>query len=615
MAKLTGLTKRPRSSNWQVRIKVPADLQALYGRAEITRSLRTPNRQEAEVRWYQVTGEIRDELDRKREELRRRMLTEPRPDAIRRVRRRTVSMPDRPQGKPLTIQSATELARRWFREGLAKRCVAAPHDHDEAIAETRSMLAYFSNADDGGVLARTQSAAHQLLHDHGYGGCVGEPAFDHLTELLRQAMFEMEKLDLQRLETGSDDAIRSTLFGPSHFREVIEPGSVGAMTDGQTTVGEALDRYVPETWDDRSNSDRRDAKKIHRWTGTIREFFGSDTALESIEPIKVDAFFKLVKRQPVHKQVRYPGFSLEDAALAAEKDGAKTFAYETAERYRRELKRFFDWCRLQGIVSKDPAAVVKPPKRKPGDKEKRVPFKIDELQRMFSTLLYVGCLNDGRGFNRPGTERPRRGRFWVPLLGLFTGARAGELCQLRVENFKRTKSGTDYFVIRSDGEGMSVKNKNALRDVPIHSELVRLGLLEFVNERHRTGQSNLFPEMLADGNAPSKLFSSRFSSFMKSVKLKREGLTFHSFRHTARQALRRADLFREAGHRADEHIDDAFGWSKGQGMASRYGEDWPVDELAKLAELIEYPDLDLSHLYPSVSEAVREPGDRLDGEK
>ena len=305
--------------------------------------------------------------------------------------------------------------------------------------------------------------------------------------------------------------------------------------------------------------------------------------------------------------MRYPGLSLEDAALAAEKDGAKTLAYETAERYRRELKRFFDWCRLQGILSKDPVAVVKPPKRKPGDKEKRVPFKIDELRRMFSACLYVGCLNDGHGFNRPGAEKPRRGRFWLPLLGLFTGARAGELCQLRVRDFRRTKNGTNYFVIRSDGEGMSVKTENAVRDVPVHNELIQLGLLEFVNEKRKAGEANLFPEMLAEGNPPSKLFSSRFGSFLRSLKLKREGLTFHSFRHTARQALRRADLFRQAGHRADEHIDDAFGWSKGQGMASRYGEDWPVDELAKLVALIEYPGLDLSHLYPSASEARREP--------
>ena len=172
VANFTSLTKRPGLSSWQVRIKVPADLQSHYGRAEITRSLRTPNRQEAETRWYQVTGEIRDEFDRKREELRSRMLSEPRPDAIRRVRRRTVSMPDRPQCKPLTIQSAPELARRWFGEGLANRCVAVPHDHDEAIVDTRPMLAYFSNAEDGGVLARTQNAAYRLLHNNGYSGCV-----------------------------------------------------------------------------------------------------------------------------------------------------------------------------------------------------------------------------------------------------------------------------------------------------------------------------------------------------------------------------------------------------------------------------------------------------------
>jgi integrase len=600
--KFPGLFKRPRSSNWQVRVKVPTELQHLYSSDQLTKSLGTPDREEAEARWYIVTGEWRDQFDRQKAELRARYAEEPEPAQPRTVRRQSVRRPENETGKPLTISAATELARRWFRQQLANRCVAVPDDLDFAIAEAQGTLAHLSRPDDPGTMAITQQAAYTVIGQNGYNGSVGETAFDHLTELLRQAMVQLEHLDLQWLETGSDDHIRSTLFGPKTNQMFAAPSTHQTPTTPEGGIfGEVLDRYQSETWDERSDADKRDASKVTRWTNAIQEYFGASTDLNTITPLDVDGFFKLIERQPKLHAKRYPGLNLEEAAQQAEKDGAKLLAYRTRDGYRRELKRFFEWSRLQGLMNNDPLSIVKRGRRKPGDETHREPFDTAELKQMFQAPIYTGCQSEEYGSNKPGTEKPRRGRFWLPLLGLFTGARVGELAQLRVEDFKQTEAGTHYFAIRKAHDWMSAKTPNAIRDVPVHEELIRLGLLDFVDEQRKKGEEQLFPEMLNIGDRTSKRFSALFSRFLIANDLKREGLTFHSFRHTARQSLRRADLFREAGHKADELIDDAFGWSKGQGMASRYGEDWPVDELVKLVALIEYPGLDLSHLYPRAS--------------
>lgn len=90
---------------------------------------------------------------------------------------------------------------------------------------------------------------------------------------------------------------------------------------------------------------------------------------------------------------------------------------------------------------------------------------------MFNAPLYTGCINDEHGFNTPGPNQIRSGRFWVPLLGLFTGARLGELCQLRVADIIHSERETPFIRIHGEGAGMSVKNENSWRSFPVHPEL------------------------------------------------------------------------------------------------------------------------------------------------
>lgn len=65
---------------------------------------------------------------------------------------------------------------------------------------------------------------------------------------------------------------------------------------------------------------------------------------------------------------------------------------------------------------------------------------------------------------------------WVPWICAFSGARAGEITQLRKEDFSK-EHGIDF--LRITPEAGSVKSRN-YRIVPIHPQLLELGLLEFV---------------------------------------------------------------------------------------------------------------------------------------
>src|SRR3954447_17163130 len=69
-------------------------------------------------------------------------------------------------------------------------------------------------------------------------------------------------------------------------------------------------------------------------------------------------------------------------------------------------------------------------------------------------------------------------RRWVPWLCAYSGARLSEVCQLRAEDIQRIEG---YWCLRITAEAGSVKNAHSERTVPLHSAVLDIGFLDFVN--------------------------------------------------------------------------------------------------------------------------------------
>ena len=72
-------------------------------------------------------------------------------------------------------------------------------------------------------------------------------------------------------------------------------------------------------------------------------------------------------------------------------------------------------------------------------REDRYPFSDTQLNKIFGSPLYTGCLNDDAGYAAPGPNRPKGTRFWIPLIGLFQGMRLNEICQLKRTDIERNQ--------------------------------------------------------------------------------------------------------------------------------------------------------------------------------
>jgi integrase len=136
-------------------------------------------------------------------------------------------------------------------------------------------------------------------------------------------------------------------------------------------------------------------------------------------------------------------------------------------------------------------------------------------------------------------------RFWLPLVGLYTGARVNEVCQINPQcdilNDDPKAPGVWFFLLSEDTEAgagveKSIKTKVS-RKVPVHSALLALGFTGYVERVKAGGAGVLFPEWKPSkgraADAAEKWFRRHLEALGLRDKTPHHNLTgFHAFRST-----------------------------------------------------------------------------------
>ena len=305
---------------------------------------------------------------------------------------------------------------------------------------------------------------------------------------------------------------------------------------------------------------------------------------------------------PSNAEKKFPKLSpLAAARMAKEKALTGRLSPASVNGYMCKFRAVMNFCQNEGWIERNPAKglqVIDRVRRR----DKRLPFSTEQLRLIFDAPIFRGCLDDWAGYSTPGPARPRRGRFWVPLIALFSGMRMNEICQLHVADIHRLDGVDCFFVTEgpSDADnGKRLKTAASERFIPVHPTLIEIGFMSFVEQRKDAGAVRLFSELQKSSTGYySDPFSKWFRRFLERAGASREKTCFHSFRHCYRDALREA--------RIEYDIALALGgWSSGTGSeggetAAAYGRGYRPETLAKAMNLIRYPDLDLSHLMSNV---------------
>jgi integrase len=188
------------------------------------------------------------------------------------------------------------------------------------------------------------------------------------------------------------------------------------------------------------------------------------------------------------------------------------------------------WGYENGVVPEDTAWTNPFAKmRVQGEESERTSFESMELKLLFAAPVFTehAYPDGGRG---PAA-------FWLPLLTMFNGARQTELAGLTVADVQQEPATSTplLYITAQASRGKRLKTKASRRVVPIHSQLVRLGFLQFVDDvRKRDGEKAfLFPLIAPDkGRGGVKAYSKWFGRYLRAQGVSDTTKVFHSFRHT-----------------------------------------------------------------------------------
>ncbi|MFT8370695.1 MAG: DUF6538 domain-containing protein [Acetobacter sp.] len=176
-------------------------------------------------------------------------------------------------------------------------------------------------------------------------------------------------------------------------------------------------------------------------------------------------------------------------------------------------------------------------------------------------------------------------RTWTGIIsiGMFTGMRLGEICNLRRQDIE-VIDGVPCFHVRPHPEdGWSPKTSAGTRIIPIHSSLLRMEGLNLVEDN---GEKYLFPDLtVSTSGERGDNFARSFSKHKKRLGLP-EAVTFHSFRHTVSTKLRNQEA-----HIRELWIDTVLGHEashKSQGTMN-YTSGIEAANLKQVIEALSYP--------------------------
>lgn len=343
-------------------------------------------------------------------------------------------------------------------------------------------------------------------------------------EDMGRAMQIMQTLNL------SPESLAKLMAGPDPKPLNPEPPpqtAVPTVQEGGTTIQEMVPRFATRR---RNNLA---VKSLYEYGNYHRKF------VEWLE------LRKKSKRIPVHSITRA---DIADFIEDLQHDGLSNRTI--SQKYLAAINGLFTLAQSMGVLPAGQALVThghkvfsKKDVIKASLTNSHKPFTDDELKAIFQPSLLNKC------------ERPAD--FWLPMLGLFTGGRLNELCQLDVADIRQHKGIWGISFI-DDAPDKSLKSPAARRTIPVHSTLLECGFLDYVEDAKRRGDGRkLFPYLTySDKHGYAATPSERWGKYLDELGITDPQKVFHSFRSTSNDRLKQNGVPEESrcqfvGHEHD----------------------------------------------------------------
>lgn len=551
MGVATNIVRRKGSANYYFRCAYPKELQKVVGKSDYWKSLGTSDLREARRRAVKVHWEFEQTLS-----------------VIRR------------KSTPTAEDLESAVGAFYMRELKI----------DETMRLLRGTEPHFS-----GFATLAYPGLKEELRKH---LAVGEPvlvkwAVDEIIEregwligpdslLYKKLAQRMIRAWLEALERSTERNLGDFSGAPQdpEVRKAVERGLPAGPPKAR--LMDVFERFAIDQR--RQNSDTLDQSRkiIQRFA----EFVGTDPEVTEVNKWNARDWKFSLRQWPIKaNEIReFQGLTFSQVIEANKFLGKSVISEPTIAKYLSTLGSFGRWLLQHGYIDTHPTEGLLPERRR--REQRRRPFSDAELEQLFQSPLFARC-GGKKAEHLSGDVAIRDDRYWLFPLALLSGARLGELCQLRPEDVCE-REGVRFLRLTDEGEGQSLKSAASTRDVPLHPTLIDLGFLDFVKVAQREKADRIFRRWSRNARGQFGEASKWLNAYLKRAGVKTEWmLTFHSFRHSFVDALRRTGC-------AEFEIKPLVG--HGEMTVTRgYGRepDVPLARRAEMIGAISFPALDV----------------------
>ena len=507
--------KDPKTGVWKLRLGIPAEIVPFVGKKELKRSLYTKDYQEAKARAPAVSSELYGILT----EARLRKEHSERESAIKYAdldvivsrwlinERQRIAEPDILSRYTLETDAGLEPVPEWFSDPLLELTHASGDNQtvvekkflrhmeafvDEALALSSCQL--FTRKPRLYLAERIAREAIKLCNS----------AVDY------QGLLRREDVRFGNLET----SIQSS---PMTHQSLTEMGFTvinsnvmfdeNASSDGGISKNSTVSQLV-EWVHSQKKIELGDDLKLFITERNMPcqraiEFFGNQP-IGTITKLNMRTLLGLITQCPSRPKGKVKNLPIKEQIEVAKKEGLPPVSLTTANKEIKLLSGYFQHALKMEILQSNPChGVPIAIKRKVKVRERE--YTNSEAQRIFSLPLFRDIPPDIRDL---GGEAA----YWLPVILLYTGARAEEIAQLYVDDIQQDddEPAKWYIHIREGRYDQKVKDHKPRR-VPISESLIELGLFKYI--KTISPQGRLFPKLKLD----SKLkYHTSISDYLKS---------------------------------------------------------------------------------------------------
>ena len=324
-----------------------------------------------------------------------------------------------------------------------------------------------------------------------------------------------------------DDDSSFSIFNPSaKITKEYEIRQVLQATSGSSNQFSALNLEDQKSLKDAFEIFETNTKRADKWSPDTQRlvtgvkkllflYFNEDTPVYRITRDNLLEFRDLLYKIPTKlaQKSRYKDKSLSQILKLGEKDDK--LSEPTIQKYMIRVIQFFNYCFDSGYISKSITAKMNVKIDIDPSERAVLPYEASEARKIFEIVTSIK--QSGKS---PSSRIEASELYYVTMIAAYSGMRIKEITQLHKEDIV-LKDGIYCFNINTN-DGKTTKTKNSIRFVPIHSKLIDLGLLEYVNSKKN---GNIF-------KVSNKDFSEIFRSQIQRKFIDKDSKkTFYSFRH------------------------------------------------------------------------------------